>query len=69
VAVMDIGEHGDDLQCFLVRQQHAGPRTWTLGCPQRQQILPDERSPHDWDIRPGYRAHRETPDPGRRHGR
>ena len=26
VAIMDIGEHGDDLQCLLVRQQHAGPR-------------------------------------------
>jgi hypothetical protein len=35
-------------QCFLVRQQHAGPRVWTLGRPQRQQILPDKRSLDEW---------------------
>ena len=48
VAVMDIGEHGDDLQRFFVRQQHAGPRAWTLGRPQRQQSFLDERPLDNW---------------------
>jgi hypothetical protein len=31
VAVVNIGEHGDELQRLFVRQQHTRPRAWPLG--------------------------------------